>query len=368
MTVRLTYIVSHPIQYQAPLLREIAKQQDLELTVLFESDLSTDVYFDRGFSTEVHWDVPLTDGYTHRLLKEISAVQVIAESDAIWMHGWQSPVFKDMLKQFSVAGKPVLMRGENWSGSMPDGIGPIGWIKRAYLSSIFRHCAAFLAVGSANRAYYEERGVAPEKIFLMPYAVDNEYFAGRDTPEGRSAFRSQLGIPWDRPIILFAGKLTRRKQPDVLLEAWRLAFRDMPRPPALVFAGDGECRETLERGAPEHVYFTGFKNQSELPAVYAAADIFVLASRKEPWGLAINEAMACGTAVIASSDCGAAFDLVDPACGQVVRPGEVGELAAALSEVLPKAGDMGAAARNKVENWNFAADLQGLRAALDYVL
>ncbi len=368
MTVRLTYIVSHPIQYQAPLLQEIARQEDLDLTVLFEKDFSTGAYFDRGFSTQVKWDVPLTDGYPHHLLNSLRAGQIIAESDAIWMHGWQSSAFRSLLKQFSAMGTPVLMRGENWSGAMPDGFGPIGWLKRRYLNSIFKHCSAFLAVGSANRIYYEDHGVAPEKIFPMPYAVDNDYFAGRDTPEGRSAFRSQLGIPADQPIILFAGKLTRRKQPDELLEAWRLAFGGMPSPPALVFAGDGECRETLERGALEHVYFTGFKNQSELPAIYGAADIFVLASRREPWGLAINEAMACGAAVIASSECGASYDLIDPACGRVVQPGRVPELTAALSEMLPKAGEMGAAARQKVETWDFNADVDGLRSALDYVL
>ncbi len=368
MTVRLTYIVSHPIQYQAPLLRQIARLDDLDLTVLFEKDFSTGTYFDHGFSTQVKWDVPLTDGYTHRPLSSSSAPQIIHESDAIWMHGWQSPVFRALLKKFSAANKPVLMRGENWSGAMPDGFGPIGWLKRSYLNSIFRRCSAFLAVGSANRTYYESHGVAPEKIFPMPYAIDNEYFSGRDTDEGRSTFRSEHGIPLDQPIILFAGKLARRKLPDVLLEAWQVAFKGLQRPPALVFAGDGECRETLERGAPEHVFFTGFKNQSELPPVYGAADIFVLASRKEPWGLAINEAMACGTAVIASNECGASIDLVDPACGRVVGAGNVGELAAALSEVLPKAGTMGVAARQKVETWDFDADVRGLRLALDYVL
>ncbi len=368
MTVRLTYIVSHPIQYQAPLLREISGQEGLNLTVLFEKDFSTGAYFDQGFSTQVEWDVPLTDGYTHHLLNSATARQIIAESDAIWTHGWQSPDFKKLLKKLSAEGKPVLMRGENWSGAMPDGFGPAGWVKRWYLNSVFRHCAAFLAIGSANRSYYEEHGVTPEKIFSMPYAVDNDYFATRDTAEGRSAFRSQLGIPSDQPIILFAGKLTRRKQPDVLLEAWRLAFGGMPSPPVLVFVGDGECRETLERRAPENVYFTGFKNQSELPPVYGTADIFVLSSKKEPWGLAINEAMACGTAVVASTECGASYDLVDPDCGRVVQPGNVRELADALSDVLPKSTEMGVSARQKVEDWNFAADVRGLRSALDYVL
>ena len=61
--VRLAYVVCHPIQYQAPLLRRIAREPDIDLTVLFGSDFSVRGYQDEGFGVEVAWDVPLLDGY-----------------------------------------------------------------------------------------------------------------------------------------------------------------------------------------------------------------------------------------------------------------------------------------------------------------
>ena len=69
--VRLAYLVSHPIQYQAPLLRRIAQEPDIELTVFFGSDFSVRGYRDEGFGVDVKWDVPLLDGYRHEFLPRI---------------------------------------------------------------------------------------------------------------------------------------------------------------------------------------------------------------------------------------------------------------------------------------------------------
>src|SRR5664279_5700620 len=69
--VRLAYLVSHPIQYQAPLLRRIAQEPDIDLTVLFGSDFSVRGYRDAGFGVGVKWDVPLLDGYKHEFLPKL---------------------------------------------------------------------------------------------------------------------------------------------------------------------------------------------------------------------------------------------------------------------------------------------------------
>lgn len=368
MTIRLTYFVSHPIQYQAPLLRRIVAEADLDFKVMFESDFSLRRYSDKGFDTDVEWDVPLTGGYESALLSETNLVEAVEASDAVWLHGWETATFRKILREAERLQKPVLMRGENWAGAMPDGPGPIGWAKRYYLRRIFSRCTAFLAIGSANRRYYEDHGVAPSSIFQMPYAVDNDFFDDLADPAGVPETKRDLGLDPEQPVILFAGKLNRRKKPEVLLQAWRKLTSAPNSAPALVFVGDGEMKSELTSSAGKGVVFTGFRNQSEMPSTYAAADVFVLASEREPWGLAINEAMACGTAVIASDQCGAAFDLIDEDCGRIVPANDPEKLAEAISQVLGDAEQMGAAARKKISNWDFDADITGLRSALDAVL
>lgn len=359
---RLLYLVSHPIQYQAPLLHRLARQPGLELRVLFEHVPSESGAFDPGFGRNVAWDVPLTAGYDWTTLAETPLAEAIGTAEVVWLHGWQGPAMRTALGLAARARRPVLMRAENWDGAMPDGPFPRSLLKRAWLRRIFSRCTAFLAIGSANRAYYRRLGVAAERIFPVPYAVDNDFFAARAEAE---PLRAALGLPAGRKVVLYAGKMMPRKHPHTLLQAWQA----LPDRPLLLFAGTGELEgrlRTMAAGDPD-VHFLGFRNQTELPALYALADVFVLASEREPWGLAINEAMACGTAVVASDQCGASADLVDETVGAVVPAGDVSALAAALARVLPQAATLGAAAQRRVAGWDFEADVAGIMAALAFV-
>ena len=81
--VRLAYLVSHPIQYQAPLLRRIAQQPDIDLTVLFGSDFSVRGYRDQGFGVGVKWDVPLLDGYKHVFLPRLRDGQDVSSGISV---------------------------------------------------------------------------------------------------------------------------------------------------------------------------------------------------------------------------------------------------------------------------------------------
>jgi glycosyltransferase involved in cell wall biosynthesis len=364
VTARLVYFVSHPIQYQAPLLRRLAREADLSLLVVFERDFSSRSYRDPGFGVDIEWDVPLRDGYDSRLLKDCDLTRVIAEADAVWAHGWETPALRSVIAQAHAGDRPVLMRGENWSRAMPDGSGPRGWLKRRYLARIFARCQAFLAIGTCNQAYYEAHGVPPNRIFGMPYAVDNDFFASRATSEAAAEVRARHGLSPDRKIVLYAGKLTRRKHPEHLLQAWRQAsWRDGERP-VLIFVGDGELRPNLEAEAGPDVIFTGFRNQTELPGYYAAADLFVLLAEREPWGLAVNEAMACGTGVVASDEVGAAYDLVDEGTGLRLPAGDVAGLSRAFPGLMGRADALGRAARARIARWDFAADIAGLKSAI----
>ncbi|KIL97827.1 glycosyl transferase group 1 family protein [Paramagnetospirillum magnetotacticum MS-1] len=364
LPVRLLYLVSHPIQYQAPLLARLAAEPGIALRVVFGRTDTEGGYFDSGFGVRLAWDVPLRQGYDSVALAETDLRTEILKADVVWLHGWGSSMLLRALALAKVEGRPVLMRGENQDQAMPDGKGLRGWAKRRFLNWVFARTAAFLAIGSANRDYYLRRGVAPEQVFHVPYAVDNAAFAAGAAAADLAGLRRELGIPEDSQVVLFAGKFQRRKRPDLLLDAWeRMAA---PRP-VLLMVGDGEMRAELEARRATGIVFAGFRNQSELPALYAMADAFVLPSESEPWGLAVNEAMACGTAIVVSDQVGAARDLVDAGCGAVFPAGDAQALAQALSRVLAHSQEMGRAAASRIATWDFEADLAGLREALAHV-
>jgi glycosyltransferase involved in cell wall biosynthesis len=209
--------------------------------------------------------------------------------------------------------------------------------------------------------------------FLMPYAVDNGYFAERAATADPEKLRSELQLTPGRPVILFASKLQTRKHADHLIEAYARFCATSPHAvPYLLIVGDGEERARLEERARElaleGVRFPGFRNQSELPTFFALADVFVLPSRHEPWGLIVNEAMASGCAVIVSNEVGSHADLVtDGVEGFVFPVGDIDALTGALARVLSSPEQirrMREAARARIASWDFEADVRGLRQAL----
>jgi glycosyltransferase involved in cell wall biosynthesis len=387
--IRIAYVVSHPIQYQAPLLRRIAMEKGLDLTVLFLSDVSTREHRDPGFGRDIAWDVELLDGYKSKVLRAWGDRDTFGfwrpftvgvegeirrgEYDVVWLHGYAHHAQLRAWLAAARGGMKVLLRGESHRTSS-DRSPLMTAVKRQVLSRLFRGVDGFLAIGSANRDYYLNHGVPPNKVFLMPYAVDNARFQAAATPERRNQIAAELGLTAGRPVILFASKLQPRKRPWDLWEAYtRLSPNGDDEPsPYLIFVGEGRQRAEIEAAARRRqwksVRFVGFQNQTQLPGYYAAADVLVLSSEREPWGLVVNEAMNAATAVIVSDQVGSAADLVtDGENGYVISAGDVDALTDRLRRITSDpalAKSMGEKSLRRVSQWNFDADVRGLREAL----
>lgn len=393
--VRVAYLVSHPIQYQAPLLRRIALEPAIDLTVLFGSNFSVRGYKDRGFGVEVAWDTPLLDGYRSEFLQpwrdtgQVSPTTPISRGvyrrlqqkdgspafDAVWVHGYASINSLQAILAANALGIPVLLRAESWLADRVRSPWTLA-LKSAFFALLGKGIAAVLPIGTVNAAYWTHYFGASVPQFLMPYAVNNEYFAGlaKAAAPREQELRAELGLSPQRPVILFASKLQQRKHADHLLEAYRGFIEDQPPQarPYLVIVGDGEQRTQLEALAHqpglEDVRFAGFRNQSELPRFFQLADVFVLPSRHEPWGLIVNEAMASGCPVIVSTDVGCHADLItDGVEGCVYPVGDIPALTQALRRVFSSPGSaasMGQSAQKRISSWTYEEDVRGLQRAL----
>ena len=386
---RIAYLVSHPIQYQAPLLRRLAQEKDLDFTALFLSDFSTRPYRDHGFQRSIAWDVDLLEGYPSKVLRAWGrrdgvgfwkpfTVGVERELrrggyDAVWLHGYAHHAQLRAVLAAKRLGMKVLLRGESHATtSRLSGVART--VKDALLSQLFTHVDAFLAIGTANRDHYLSLGVPAEKIFLMPYAVDNARFQAASTADRGNDVRRSLGLSDSRAVILCASKLQPIKRVWDLWKAYeKLSPNGVDEPtPYLVFVGDGEHRADLEAAVARRgwnsVRFAGFQNQTQMPAYYASCDVYVLCSQRETWGLAVNEAMNAGKAVIVTEHVGGARDLVEEGVnGYVVPVGDVDALSDRLKRVTSDrslAQQMGAASLRRISRWNFEADVEGLRHAL----
>lgn len=392
---RLACLVSHPIQYQAPLFRRISAHPEIDLTVLFISDLSMRGYQDPGFRISLKWDVPLLEGYKYFFLPCIGRRDQISfwrpftiglkhhlanrKFDALWLHGYAHHVNIRALIIAKSLGVKVLLRGESNLISHPRSWFK-KWFKKSIFPEFFKLIDGFLAIGSLNKQYYMHYNVPENRIFWMPYAVDNDFF--QSEVEGFHPYREQLridlGLQPGRPIILFASKFMPRKRARDLLEAYiRLSPNGSQEPrPYLIFVGDGEQRNELEFRLKKikwnSVKFLGFKNQTELPSYYDLCDVFVLPSEHEPWGLVVNEVMNAGKAIIVSDQVGCGPDLVREGKNGFTFPvGNIESLSEKLRQITndPQLMQrMGEASRRIISTWNFEADIEGLLHALNSIL
>ena len=333
---RLAIIVSHPVQYYVPLYRRLAAKSDLSIKVFFTWHGGDAAVYDRGFAKKVRWDIPLTEGYEFEVvpntssdagqhhffgLRNPSLMKRVMQwrPDAVHVTGWAWHSHLNALRTLHREAVPTLFRGDS---HLLDGeLRGIRWqIKRAVLNRVYSWPSAFLFVGDANRKYYERFGVRDDRLFPCPHSVDVGRFAepAQALQKEAAAWRSQLDIPTDAIVVLFAGKFEAKKRPIELMNAVRTYCDERI---VLIMAGGGELEKEVRAIAerdPARFRVLPFQNQSRMPVVYRLGDVFVLPSAYgETWGLAVNEAMACGVPVVVSDRVGCAADTIDDSCGRV---------------------------------------------------
>jgi glycosyltransferase involved in cell wall biosynthesis len=365
--IRLGILVSHPIQYFTPVYRELANAHDIDLTVLFRTRVGVDEYYDKGFGAAIRWDIPLLEGYSHKFLSrkrtlsgtELTIVQEVLQQrfNVLLVHGYNSLTNVLAILTAKLTGTRVLIRGDTRKMDHHRESGG----RRALKSALFKIVDGFVTIGTLNRDYYVNHGVEVRRLFFAPFCVSNSAFRldGASHAAARERVRGELGLGEDEVVVLFVAKLTAQKRVDDLIRAFALIERQFANA-RLVISGSGEEAQQLRKLAAdlslERLVFAGFYNQSKLPALYAACDLFVLPSVQESWGLAVNEAMAAGLPVVVSDEVGAAPDLVEGKGTGIVFPcGDVNALAQSLASLVASLDlrkSLGAAASRLIDDWD----------------
>jgi glycosyltransferase involved in cell wall biosynthesis len=243
----------------------------------------------------------------------------------------------------------------------------VEWLKRYFVKS----SNAFVVPGRSSFAYLRTLGASESVIFAAPNAVDNAFFAMQTKKVKRNpvVYRERFALP--HRFILFAGRLVPEKGVFDLLEAYAKLEGELRSEVGLVFAGDGISREELaqlaEKISPGVICFPGFTHREDLVALYALAEALVLPTHSDPWGLVVNEAMACGLPIIVSSVAGCSADLVEDGWnGFIVPPGDSEKLRAAIESLIrqPELRQrMGAYSSERIRNYSPEACAEGLASA-----
>jgi glycosyltransferase involved in cell wall biosynthesis len=383
--MKVGLLTTHPIQYQIPWFRALHETPGIDLTV-FYCLLPDAEQQGEGFGVPFTWDIPLLDGYRHQLLENVAShpsvgsfggcdtpgiVRLVRDGgfDAFIVNGWVVKSCLQLLYACRRYGVPCIVRGESNS------LRPRPFFKRAIHRLLLAQYSAFLYIGEGNRRFYRNGGVRDDQLFFAPYCIDGSRFsaaAAQLAPE-RGAFREKWGVPADALTFLFSGKFIAKKRPmDLLIALNELGAEARAGNIHLMMVGTGELLDACKAFARDHdlpVSFTGFLNQSEIPAAYVCADVLLLPSDNgETWGLVVNEGMACGLPAIVSDQVGCHLDLITPGeTGFVYETGNVRALADCMRRLSHSPDDVARLSRNaraRVERYNYQAVLKGTLDAL----
>jgi glycosyltransferase involved in cell wall biosynthesis len=384
--MKLALIASHPVQYYAPWFHHIAAAGN-DLRVFYLWDFGIKETRDPGFGQSIVWDVPLLDGYGYEFVPntardpgthhpgglqnpELGERVRAWKPDAVLLMGYTWQSMRDFILRRDAGHARLLLRGD--SHDLARAPGPRTWISRWAARWCFKNISGFLSCGQANTDYFLNRGALRNQIFPCPHAVDMERF--HRTPEVAAKaryLRTEWGIPDDHRVILFAGKFEEKKRPLDLVQAFQ---RLSPKNATLVFVGSGSLDIALRSaaGLDPRIRIVPFANQSAMPSVYSTADLFVLPSLgpTETWGLAVQEALACGTPVLVSSHVGCHPDLVrNRDNGRVYQAGSLTDLQDALAEALlpGQLEKWQVQTRTTLDRFTYAAATQGLKTCLEFV-
>jgi len=369
---KLAIITTHPIQYYAPVFKLLQQRQRVDVMVFYTWGKEAVTKYDPGFKRTISWDIPLLDGYNYQWADNVAAdpgshsfkgintpgliTQITNwKPDAILVYGWGYKSHLEILRSFKNK-IPVYFRGDSTLIDEHSGIKTI--LKTFFLKWVYRHVDYAFYVGTNNKRYFKKYGLRDPQLIFAPHAIDNNRFENADAEKAKS-LRKQLSIADNELLIIFAGKLEAKKNPELLLRCFKKLNRNNVH---LLFAGNGPLESGLKQEAEafQRIHFLDFQNQLSMPSVYAASDIFCLPSAGpgETWGLAVNEAMACSKAILVSDKVGCTADLVKPGVnGEVFKSGDEEQLLSKLNTLINKGKDglatMGEQSKKIIDGWNF---------------
>jgi glycosyltransferase involved in cell wall biosynthesis len=356
----LVVIETHPIQYQAPVYRIVQERLGIPVTAIYGSDFSVVGYHDDDFATTVRWEGELLSGYSYHFLTRArsgSANPMAGVScdgltrllrrlrpEVVLLSGYGGPFYRGVLRRLWFTNYPIVFRGDSTDHVRSRGA-LFGWARDRALQCFYRRCAALLPVGLRSYEHYLRLGVPNAKLIFAPRCVDTAPLQMEESRRSvlRKETRQALGIGDDRIVLLFSGKLIAVKAVDLLLRACKQLPVAQRERLTVVFVGDGPLKDDVQRLAANppasDVRFAGFQTQRLLSRFYHAADLLVLPSHSESWGLVVNEAMHHGLPCVVSDRVACAADLVEPGVtGEVFEAGSLAGLGAAIGRAVGLVG------------------------------
>jgi glycosyltransferase involved in cell wall biosynthesis len=338
---RLVVLTEIIAPYRIPVFNALARHEGIDLLVIFLAENDPELRDWLVYKDEIRFSYQVLPAWRQRfaghnllLNRGLKAALRQAAPDIILCGGYNYMASWMAMRWARRNRTPFIL----WVESTERDFRSRKWMIEFLKTEFLNRCSAFVVPGKSSHQYIKNYGVREEKIFTAPNAVDTGLFARIASAIREDDGKQRQGLQLPPRFFLFVGRLIREKGVFDLLEAYGKLASELRAAVGLVLVGEGTARAELVQRAnriePGQVQCAGFVQREQLPTYYALAEAFVFPSHTDPWGLVVNEAMACGLPVISSDAAGCTADLVeDNWNGRVVGRGDVAQLAAAMEEL-----------------------------------
>ena len=378
---KIAYITSLPTPYRTPLLARIAKNPDIDLKVFYCSASAPSREWELTLGETAHFSEILPGKTIHVPFINIeskinsSVLRKLKEGkfDCLIIGGYNHLTMIIAIFWAVLNKVPYLLSSEShllnkrkpWKNLL----------KSLFVGLIVRKASAYLPTGKFAGEYFINYGAETNRIFYFPNTPDVQFFLDETNKyrEKKNSIKEELEIP-NKIIIFFSGRLIKVKGVFTLLKAFKIVKEEFKNV-SLLLAGNGILREELENFVTgnkiDDVLFAGFTKPEILPKYYAIADIFVLPSNHEPWGVVVNEAMASGLPIVLSDKVGARGDLLEEEKnGFCFESGNYRELARVFKLMLSnpeKLIEMGKRSKEIIKKHDYSYCEENLKKALELI-
>ena len=395
---KLLIYASHPIQYHAPIFREINKSKNINLTVMFGDSIGLKEVYSPGFNANIKWDVPLTNGYQNFFLNNVATSRITKDGnsfnavilrffsrvnfsifsiikknnfDYIMVHGYQTFTCWLILFAAKLKGIKIIFRGEAIIKENPLHVHKI--LSRFLIKFYLNNVDVIMYSCNGNYKYWKSFDIMDEKLFSMPCSVDNEFFNKQEKKHkpNIASIRKKLNILDEDLVIIFPSKFINRKKPiDLIKAVSKIKNKNL----VLLFVGDGPEKKNMETECNKNgikAIFTGLVNQKEISKYYIISDIIAVVSSYDASPKSLNEGLNFGLIGIVSNMVGTAGELViDNYNGFIVEPGNIEQISNSIIKIMNDKKlkiKMKKNSKELVKKWSLKTNVDGINKSIEYL-
>ncbi len=376
MTQKLVIITEIIAPYRIPVFNALAQRPKIDLHIIFLAENDPTLRQWRIYKEEIQFAYTVLPSSRMRIFKyklllnrRVNLTLNRLQPDVLLCGGYNYLASWSAAYWAKAHAVSFLLWTESTAFDQRDHHPFVEFAKKKFLNL----CTAFVVPGKSSQHYLQQLGIEERRITTAPNAIDIALFA-RQAEQARAAespVRSRHALP--PRYFLYVGRLLRAKGIFDLLDAYSQLSSEIRSRIGLVFVGDGSDRRELlartEKIAPGKIQVIGFTHREELAEIYALAECLIFPTHTDPWGLVVNEAMACGLPVIATNVAGCTLDLVhDGINGVVIPPGDPTRLAAAMQNLISddaRRNEMAHKSRELIDAYSPAVWAQGVVEAVN---